>query len=125
LKRYGVQLSSVRLVPIARRELETEAVSRKPGKHVKVDVKDLLPCRLTVRKEEIDPLTPQTARPQSRGYFLRYTEHFGAGSLFEVGQAGRVGVWDHENVTGVYRLDIHKSRASLVPINDAARKLTG
>lgn len=49
-----------------------------------VYVKDFLPRRFTIRKEQIDALTSQAARAQRRCYSLRHAEQFRANAAFKV-----------------------------------------
>ncbi len=88
---------------------------------MQVDVKDLLHRCLTVCQEEIHALTLYAAVAQRLGKSLRNPKHTSAGILIQIGEKRSVAVWNHEQVPGIDRLNVHKRRADIILIDDTRR----
>jgi hypothetical protein len=86
---------------------------------VEVDVKDLLHGRLAVRQKEIHAFTPDTTLPQCTGEPLGQPEHVSTCPLVQIGEKGSVAIGDHEDVSRIDGLDVHKRCAEVVSIDDA------
>jgi hypothetical protein len=115
------QFIPVRSVRVAGPESRAEAISIEAREDVQMDVEDLLSCRLTVGQEKIDPVAIEPALVESNP--LGGTEHVGTSLFGQIGQARRVILRHHENVTGIDGLDVHKRRAASVAQDDARRQL--
>jgi hypothetical protein len=110
-------------VRVAGSESQAEAISIEAREDVQMDVEDLLSCRLTVGQEKIDPVAIEPALVESNRNPLGGTEHVGTSLFGQIGQARRVILRHHENVTGIDGLDVHKRRAASVAQDDARRQL--
>jgi len=102
------------------REAKSKPVAREPRKHVEVDVEDLLHCRLAVRQEEIDPFATHAALTNRRGRTLPDTHHVGGCLGIDIREECGVLNRDDENVTWIYRSDIHERGDAIISKNETA-----
>jgi hypothetical protein len=98
---------------------DAETVSHVTGKHVQMNVKNFLPCRLAVREEEIHSFAPDLALIQCRGKTLRQAEHLRAFFLVQIHKARGMSVGNYERMSGIDGLNVHESRAAIILINHA------
>ena len=89
----GIQLGAVTLTPV---RIDTEAVIRRPRKHVQVDVEYLLEGSFTIGKEHVDALTRQARPIQGPSQTMRYLEEMDALILREDFQGVCVSAREHE-----------------------------
>jgi hypothetical protein len=86
---------------------------------VQVNVKDILSGSFTISNEEIDPFTFHSTLSQRRGDSLSDAKHMSAGIFIQVGERSGVFVGNHQDMAGIYWLNIHKSRTKIIAIDQA------
>jgi hypothetical protein len=86
---------------------------------MQMDVEDLLPSSLTIRKEKVDSLTPKLRGPQGSGGELPDSEQPRTVLDIQVGQLRRVTTRDDEHVSAHGGLDVHEGHRPLVLVHDA------
>ena len=107
------------------RKPETEPVSNKPRKDMKVRVKNFLSRGNTIGKKEIDALTTNAATPNGRGQALSYNEHMGSDVRFDISQVHGVRVGHDQQVPRIDGLNVHECANLIIPMDDACRLSAG
>jgi hypothetical protein len=115
----GIQFPPFGFVCVMRAKPDTESISHVTGKHVQMNMKYFLPCRLAVSEEEIHSFAPDLALIQCRGKTLGYAEHMRALFLVQIHKARGMSVGNYKRMSGIDGLNIHESRAAFILINHA------
>ena len=108
-----------------RSKSETKSITGKAGENVEVHMKYFLHGSLPVSQEEIDALASYPAIADSGGYSLCLSHQSLRRWRVEVGKISRMTHRDHENVSGIDRLNIHKSGALLITEKERGRRVAG
>jgi hypothetical protein len=104
---------------------EPEAISQVPGEHVQMDVKNFLTGSRAVSKKSVHRLASQTAAPNSCGQTLSNDEHPAAVRLIQIDQPHPVDLGDDQQMTRVYRVDVTKSKQSIIFVHYAGIRSAG
>ncbi len=92
-----------------RAKLETESIAHVTGNDVQMGMKDLLPCRLAVRKADIYPFTLDPAITQCGGNAPRDAKHLRAFFLVQLRKITGMPVGNYKRMPGIDGLMVQKS----------------
>jgi hypothetical protein len=91
---------------------------------VQVNVKHFLSGSNPIGNEEIDSIALHSTLPQCCCHSLTDTKNLSAFVFGEVSQVNGMSIWNHEQVTRSYRLNIHERRTKFVMMEGAYFNLT-
>ena len=105
--------------------MESNPIAPKTREDVKVDMKDFLHRRLAICEEEVDPFALH-ATSADRGCDSLTLHHQAPGSRgLEVSEIRCMANGDHEDMSRIYRLNVHERGALVITKQECRRQLTG
>lgn len=84
---------------------------------MEMKVRHLLPGRLSVSQRQTHPFTLKPRYPQGARQLLRDLKDFARKIRRQIGHEGDVIIRDHQNVTGIHRLNVHEGRDPFASMN--------
>src|SRR6187200_3307913 len=89
---------------------------------MQMDVEDFLHGSLAVRKKQVHAFAAHATLSNRCRETVSDAQEVGSALGIDVGQIGRVLIWNDEQVAGIDRLDIEKGGTLLIAIDDAGRQ---
>lgn len=88
--------------------------------HTHANVKNLFPRGQAIGQKQVNALTPYIRIPRCLGQPMEYVDHPLASLFIQMIRVSGIGYWYDQQMTGIYRADVHKDDNSVTMIHHAS-----